>query len=80
MLHYGVDSFQAFALLIRWSRATRTPVQTIADALLHGICEGNPQTQVKQRPLILWLEEQLHHGDPDRATTPTVPAWLPTDS
>ncbi|MGZ5417554.1 MAG: ANTAR domain-containing protein [Nocardioides sp.] len=77
MLHFGVDSFQAFALLVRWSRATRTPVQTIAHALLHGICEGNPQSQVQQRPLIRWLEEQLHHGDPELASMPTAPTWLP---
>ncbi len=80
MLHYGVDSFQAFTLLVRWSRATRTPVRTIADALLHGICEGDPQTQVQQQPLVRWLEEQLFHDDPDLAGVPTVPAWLAADA
>lgn len=80
MLHYGIDSVQAFAVMVRWSRASRTPVQTIADVLLHGICEGNPRTQVQQRPLIRWLEEQLHHGDPDLARVPMAPTWLETDA
>ena len=37
-----------------------------------GICEGNPQTAVRQRPLLRWLEQQLRHHDLDlvRATSP----------
>ena len=42
MLRYGIDSHQAFAVLLRWARATQTPVQTVAHTLVHGICEGSP--------------------------------------
>jgi hypothetical protein len=70
MLRYGIDSHQAFALLARWSRATKTPVPTLADTLLHGICEGNPETERRQRSLVRWLEDQLRNGDPD----PGIPA------
>ena len=67
MLHYGIDSFQAFAVLVRWARLTRTPLRTIAQTFLHGICEGNPQTEARQRPLIRWLEDQLRLGVPELA-------------
>ena len=63
----------AFAVMVRWSRATRTPVPTLAHTLLHGICEGNPETERRQRPLVRWLEDQLRNGDPD----PGVPAQPP---
>ena len=86
MLHFGIDSHQAFAVLVGWARITRTPVPTIAHALLRGICEGNAQTEVRHRALIRWLEAQLRDGDPghaqlrsalargDRATEPPRPA------
>ena len=65
MLHFGVDSHQAFAVLLGWARSSHTPVAVIAHALLRGICEGNPQTEVRQRALIRWLEAQLRDGAPD---------------
>lgn len=75
MLRYGVDSHQALAVLVRWGRVTRTPVHTVAHTLLHGICEGNPQTQARQQPLIRWLNGQLRDGDPDLPTLPDGPVW-----
>lgn len=65
MLHFGVDSHQAYALLVRWARQTGAPVPTIAHTLMRGISEGNPQTEVRHRPLMRWLEAQLRNGDPD---------------
>lgn len=73
MLHYGVDSHQAFAVLVGWARMSRTPVTTIAHTLLRGICEGNPQTEVRQRELIGWLEAQLRGGDPGPSALRTAP-------
>ena len=67
MLHYGIDSHQAFAVLVCWARETRTTVRTIAHTLLRGICEGNPQTEVRQLPLIRWIEAQLRERDPGHA-------------
>ena len=75
MLRYGIDSYQAFAVLVRWSRATHTPVHTIADTLVHGICEGSPQTGVLQKPLMRWIESRLRINDPDTAmSSPPVPS------
>ena len=30
MHHYGIDSYQAFAVLIAWARTSRTPVAAVA--------------------------------------------------
>lgn len=73
MLHYGIDSHQAVAVLIGWARTSRTPVSTIARALLRGICEGDPQTEVRQRALVRWLEAQLRDSDPDPVPRRTAP-------
>ena len=73
MLHYGIDSHQAFAVLIGWARTSRTPVPTIAHTLLRGICEGNPQTEVRQRALVRWLEAQLRDGNPGHGQLRTAP-------
>ncbi len=79
MLHYGVDSHQALAVLVGWARLSRTPVPTIAHTLLRGICEGNPQTEVRQRALIRWLEGQLRDGDPAHPPLRTAPVrYQPT--
>lgn len=74
MLHFGVDSHQAFAVLLGWSRESHTPVAVIAHTLLRGICEGNPHTEERQRALVRWLEAQLREGVPDHAQLRTAPA------
>ena len=66
---YGIDSHQAFAMLVRWSRTVHAPVHAIAHTLIHGICEGHPQTARRQRPLMRWLEEQLRDHDHSRTIT-----------
>ncbi len=72
MLRYGIDSCQALAVLVSWARGSRTSPALVAHTLVHGICEGNPQTAARQRPLMRWLEQQLRHHDLDlvRATSP----------
>ncbi|ANH36668.1 ANTAR domain protein [Nocardioides dokdonensis FR1436] len=76
MLFYGIDSHQAFAVLVGWARMSRTPVPTVAHTFLRGVCEGNPQTAVRQRALLRWLEAQLRDGDPDHARVPSAPTRL----
>ncbi len=78
MLRYGLDSHQAFAVLVRWARETHTPVHTIAHTLIHGICEGSPQTGRRQAPLLRWMENRLRHNEPDLAQ-PSGPAWAGTE-
>lgn len=73
MLRYGIDSYQAFAVLVRWARVTHTPVHTIADTLVHGICEGNPRAGLRQQPLMRWMESRLRDNDLDPAGSRTGP-------
>lgn len=52
--------------------ALNAPVPTVAHTLLRGICEGNPQAEVRQRPLIRWLElRDSHPGPAQLQTTPS---------
>ncbi len=74
MLHFGVDSHQAFAVLLGWARTTHTPVVVVAHTLMRGICEGNPHTEVRQPALVQWLEAQLGDGAPGHAPVRTRPA------
>lgn len=64
MRRYGMDTFQAFSLMVRWARETHTPVHTLARALVQGIDEADTQPGRRHRPLIRWLEGQLRHADP----------------
>jgi hypothetical protein len=74
MMRYGIDSYQALAVLIHWSRASSTPLSVVAHTLVHGICEGNPQTASRQRALVRWLEQELRRHDIDvvRSSSPPV--------
>lgn len=59
MAYHGVDSDQAFEVLIGGARTFRSPVPTVAYTLLHGICEGDPQTEGRHGPLVPWPEARL---------------------
>lgn len=74
MLYYGIDSHQAFAVLVGWSRISHAPLTTIAHTLLRGICEGNPQIDIRQRALLRWLASQLRERDPAHAQRRAAPA------
>ncbi|GAB3256813.1 ANTAR domain-containing protein [Nocardioides dilutus] len=75
MQRYGMDSFQAFSLMVRWARQTRTPLHTLAKTLVQGIDDADPQAERRHRTLTRWLEVQLRHtnpepGDAERRRTP----------
>lgn len=54
---HGLDSHQAFALMVRLSRLTRTPVHTVAGTLVRA-GEGQPLPTLRLKPLARWLEDQ----------------------
>ena len=76
MMRYGLDSYQAFAVLVRWARITHTPVHTIAGTLVRGICEGNPETGRQHVALMRWMQDRLRDHEPDVAGPP--PPGLPS--
>jgi hypothetical protein len=78
MLRYGIDSHQAFAVLLGWARSTHTPVHTVAHTLVHGICEGSPRTEQCQGALMRWLECRLRQNDPDPGEPSAPPRWTRT--
>lgn len=73
MVYYGVDSHQAFDVLIGWARTSRSSVPTVAYALLHGICQDDPQIEARHRPLVRWLEANLRDGGPGQARLRSEP-------
>lgn len=42
MHRFGIDSHEAFAVLVRWSRVRRTPVHTTARTVLREVAEATP--------------------------------------
>jgi hypothetical protein len=68
MLRLGVDSHEAFSVLLGWARTTHTSVAAIAQMLLREICEGDPHLTSRQQDVLPWLEAQLrdiaHGHDP----------------
>jgi hypothetical protein len=70
MMRYGLDPYQAFAVLVRWARVTHVPVVSLAEVLVHGICERHPRTERRQGALLRWLEQQLLNDTPDLAPLP----------
>lgn len=64
MRRYGMDTFQAFSLMVRWARQTRTPVHTLARTLVQGVAEADPQPERRHRLLVRWLERRLLDAEP----------------
>lgn len=62
MLRYGINSHQAFAVLVRWARESGTDVGEIAHILMHGICQGHVAVEVREGHLVRWVEEQLRQN------------------
>ena len=73
VLRYGIDSHQAFAVMVRWARVSHTPVVGIAEGLVSGVGDGGPRTRSRPPALLRWLEEQLRRPTPDRLA-PLPPA------
>ena len=62
MRRYGMNTFQAFSMLVRWARETHTPVHTLAMTIVHGT-EADPQPEGRHLSL---------------ASLPTPPDWWPS--
>jgi hypothetical protein len=59
MLHYGIGSYEALAVLERWSRDSGEPLVGIARAITHGICQGHSDGRSEDRLLVRWLEQRF---------------------
>ncbi|GAB2885314.1 ANTAR domain-containing protein [Nocardioides pacificus] len=59
MLRYGINSHEAYAVLLRWAHEAGTDTGRIAHVLLHAICQNDPVTEQQESHLVRWLTSQL---------------------
>lgn len=59
MLRYGVGSYEAFAVLVRWSHEAGVVLQESARALMEGVCKGRVAAAHVDPWLVRWLEQRL---------------------
>jgi len=71
MLRYGIGSYEALAVLGRWSQERGASLHELARALTHGVCQGHCGPGAEQTALVRWLEAQLRKD---------VTAHLPSDA
>lgn len=59
MLRFGIGSYPAFALLVRWAHVNNTSPQVVAQTLLRGICQGEKMHEPRRQALVDWLGQQM---------------------
>lgn len=59
MLRYGIGSYEALAVLGRWSQESGFSLADVARAITHGVCQGHGGSAAHERGLIRWLEQRL---------------------
>lgn len=59
MLHTGIGSHEAMAILVGWAKATGRPVHTVAEVLVRGVWRGEREVLVAEADLTGWLQAQL---------------------
>lgn len=59
ILRYGIGSYEALAVLGHWSQQSGAPIEELARALTHGVCQGHSGTDRAQASLVRWLEQRL---------------------
>jgi hypothetical protein len=65
MLRYGIGSYEAFAVLLGWSREAGLSVAVLARALVEGVCQGRVTSYGGRAMLVRWLEQRLRNDIPD---------------
>ncbi len=63
MLHYGIGSYEALAVLEHWSHESGESLPGLARALTHGVCQGHCHGH-EEEPLVRWLEKRLQESLP----------------
>ena len=70
IFRYGVDADAAYSLLELWAAEAGFPVEDVACAVVHEICQGRHDAATEAR-LVRWLEERLRH-EPTGASVPVT--------
>jgi hypothetical protein len=72
MLRYGIGSYEALAVLGRWSQESGVAIEDVARAITHGVCQGHAGTAPEQTGLVRWLEQRLRDDIFDLAAPEVV--------
>lgn len=59
MLRYAIGSYEALAVLRRWSQDSGFATEELARAITHGVCQGHAGSAPEQTGLVRWLEQRL---------------------
>ena len=59
MLRYGIGSYEALAVLDRWSRESGFSLREVSRGLTHGVCQGYNGHTAYEQGLVRWLEQRL---------------------
>lgn len=71
MLRYGIGSYEALAVLERWSRDSGESLAGLARAITHGICQGRNDMGAADGSLVRWLEQRFRQDLPVSMSTRT---------
>ncbi len=58
MLRYGIGSYEALAVLGRWSQESGFSIPDLSRAITHGVCQGH-RGSTYEAGLVRWLEQRL---------------------
>jgi hypothetical protein len=59
MLRYGIGSYEALAVLGRWSQDSGVSIGDLSRAITHGVCQGHSGHASTSTALVRWLEQRL---------------------
>jgi hypothetical protein len=59
MLRYGIGSYEALAVLGRWSQESGVSLGDLSRAITHGVCQGHTGSAAASTALVRWLEQRL---------------------
>jgi hypothetical protein len=59
MLRYGINSYEALAVLARWSHESASSIGELSRAITHGVCQGRAFGSPDEALLVRWIEQRL---------------------
>lgn len=78
MMRYGLGSYEALALIARWSNEAGVRVDDTAQALVLGVVQGRVGPRDDLSGLVRWVEQRLRENPHDPFEAPAPPTPLDT--
>ncbi|HSJ21070.1 MAG TPA: ANTAR domain-containing protein [Nocardioidaceae bacterium] len=72
MLRYGIGSYEALAVLGRWSQESGVALGDLSRAITHGVCQGHTGAGSVSAALVRWLEQRLREDLTEPSLTEAV--------